>query len=399
MEEVQRKYSPQVTRMPGDVQKFMMKIGKQHFPVYFGRNKLNELVSILKNSVAFDVIYLGYDTNTKKHCAPLIEPILKAHNIKFFSYTMKPGEGNKTLDTFSKICKHFLENGGTRQSIVMPIGGGIVANTFGFAAASLFRGIRLVQCPTSFLNAHDAAASSMKQAVNHCGFKNVVGVFHCPTLALVDMKFFDTLPIRELKAGMGELVKNAALFGGSHYQVVQATLMKDETQWTKDHTMLESLTFSGLCAKDMLLEHDPKEKTLAIVFEYGHTIGHGIEIIDGMDLSHGEAVALGMLGASHISTKLNIMTPEDRKKHDAMVYALKPQATTLPERDFTDEVMMKVKRDNKRGYIEERAGFCPFILLKKVGKLHKPNKYYLEYVPDDIVREAIKFVIDYMREN
>merc|ERR1711907_420168 len=170
-----------------------------------------------------------------------------------------------------------------------------------------------------------------------------------------------------------------------------------ELAWTTNHESLETLTLSGLGAKDMLLQHDPTEKGTAIVFEYGHTIGHGIEIIDGMDLSHGEAVALGMLGASFIAEKMLLMEPEEREKHDALIYALKPQATAMPSRNFEEEVMMKIKRDNKRGYIAEKPGMCPFILLEKVGELHKPNKYYLDYVPENIVREAIKFVINYMR--
>lgn len=397
MEDNVNNYIPDITKVEDGIQKFQMNIGKENFPVYFGRNKLDNLIRILKKELSFDMLYLGYDTNTKKHCAPLLEPILTKNGIKFISYTMKPGEKHKTMETWNKICSHFLNNGGTRQTVVMPVGGGIVSNVFGYAAAGLFRGIRLVQCPTSLLNAHDAAASSMKQGYNHCGLKNVIGDFHCPQLALIEMSFFKTLPERELKCGMGELIKNAAMFGGSHYEVVEQTLMKNGLEWTTNDESLEMLTISGLGAKDMLLKQDPYEKGEAIVFEYGHTIGHGIEIIDGMDLSHGEAVTLGMLGASYIAEKLELMSPENRKKHDDLVYALKPKATTMPARDFEEEVMMKIKRDNKRGYIPEKDGMCPFILLKKVGEFHKPNKHYLQYVEENLVREAIKHVVNYMR--
>lgn len=91
-------------------------------------------------------------------------------------------EAAKTVSTLDSILAQFLKCGGSRKTVMMPVGGGIVSNTFGLAAGLLFRGIRLVQVPTSFLNAHDAASSSQKQAVNHAGYKNIVGLYHCPTM-------------------------------------------------------------------------------------------------------------------------------------------------------------------------------------------------------------------------
>jgi len=388
-------YAPVMQPRNDGVKEMTMHIGEETFPVLLGNNKLSVFVSELKKLNA-DCLYLGYDENTVVYCAPQLEAELNAQGVKFFSYVMGLTEENKDLNTLDNILKNFFQHGGSRKTVVVPVGGGIVANTFGLAAALLFRGIRLVQCPTTLLNAHDAAASSQKQAINHAGYKNVVGCFYKPTFAFVDTSFFSTLGETEIKAGLGELTKNAALFGGRHYDFIKNKVMKKGPMGLSGEDLRDA-TFLGLGAKDMLLEHDPREKTIAIIFEYGHTIGHALELTQGVETSHGEGVTVGMLGASYISQRMGFMTEEDRIDHDALVFALQPKVT-IPDHDFTDEVLDKVRHDNKRGYLPEREGFCPFLLLEKVGVMHSPNKYSLEFVPEDIVRDAIVHVVNQIRQ-
>jgi len=390
-----QEYVPDVKAREAGVKQMTMHIGDQSFPVIIGNNKLSVFVQELKKLDA-DCLYLGYDENTMVYCAPQLEAELNAQGVKFFSYVMGLTEENKEINNLNNILRHFFENGGTRKTVVVPVGGGIVGNTFGLAAALLFRGIRLVQCPTTLLSAHDAAASSQKQAINHAGYKNVVGCFYKPTLAFVDTSFFSTLGETEIKAGLGELTKNAALFGGRHYDFIKDKVMTKGPMGLSGQDLCDA-TFLGLGAKDMLLEHDPREKTIAIIFEYGHTIGHALELTQGCETSHGEGVTVGMLGASYISERMGIMSPRDRIAHDALVYALQPKVI-VPPHDITDEVLDKVRHDNKRGYLPEREGFCPFILLKSIGVMHSPNKYSLEFVPEEIVREAIVHVVSLIRQ-
>ena len=250
-------------------------------------------------------------------------------------------------------------------------------------------GIRLVQMPTTFLNAHDAVTSK-KQAVNHAGYKNIVGMFHLPRLVLVDTGYFATLGQQEFKSGLGELVKNAALFGSDHYDLMKKTVLDHGWQITPDEQT--EAVFSGIKAKDALLVHDPKEKQLALLFEYGHTVGHALELTDGISTSHGEGVALGMLAAAEISEAMGLMSAEDRKEHDALVYALDPQIT-IPNRDCLSEVMDKILHDNKRGYTEERQGYIPMILAKRIGEMHRPNPQYLEYCPQELVERVVKRIL------
>lgn len=239
------------------------------------------------------------------------------------------------------------------------------------------------------MNAHDAVTSK-KQAINHTGYKNIVGLFHVPRLVLVDTGFFSTLGQQEMKSGLGELTKNAALFGGEHYELMQKTVLDHGWQITPEEQ--SEAVYCGIKAKDALLAIDPKEKHLALLFEYGHTVGHAMELTDGISTSHGEGVAIGMLAASAISEAMGLMSAEDRKEHDALVEALDPQVS-IPNRDCLGEVMDKILHDNKRGYTEERAGFIPMILAKKIGEMHRPNPEYLEYCPQELVEHTVKLLL------
>merc|ERR1712146_693106 len=113
----------------------------------------------------------------------------------------------------------------------------------------------------------------------------------------------------------------------------------------------------------------------------------------GIHTSHGEGVTIGMLGASYISERMGLMSAAEREKHDAMVAALQP-AMFIENPDCMDEVLDKIHHDNKRGYLPERVGFVPMILAKKCGEIHKPNDMYLEYVPDDLVEEAVAMILE-----
>ena len=311
--------------------------------------------------------------------------------IPFERHVIGSTEENKTFENLDSALSTFLSAGVSRKSIVMPVGGGITSNLFGLAASLLFRGIRLVHMPTSFLNAHDAV-TSMKQAVNHSGYKNIVGSFHLPSMVLCDTSFYATLGVQEIKSGLGELTKNAAIFGGEHYDLIRRTTLAHGPALSGEE--LAEATFLGIQAKDALLCDDPKEKSSALLFEYGHTIGHALELTEGVVTSHGEGVTIGMLGASYIAEKMGILPPEERAKHDAMVDALDPSIVIPNSEGLLDEVLDKIHHDNKRGYLPEMVGQVPMILCSAVGTVHEPNKHFLEYVPDELVAEAVSMLLD-----
>lgn len=369
--------------------KTVCSIGEELVPFYIGNNCMEELVDVIEG-LSFDKLFIGFDENFKDYKGEKFLSILKKRDIPYHVCIISAGEAYKTIESLDNIITSFLQNGCTRSSIVIPFGGGVVGNIFGLAAGLIYRGVRLVHFPTTFLSVHDSV-TSQKQAVNCEGYKNNIGLYHLPTAVICDVSVLSSLDEHNVKSGLGELVKNAILFGDESYEVLERQLNScDQLKFTGESFI--ELVLIGIKAKNKLLKHDPKEKNIAIIFEYGHTIGHAIELsFPNNKIRHGEAVAIGMLASSYIASKMGIMQESDRKLHDKIVEKIQPCLPAINE-DIFCSVFDKVLHDNKRGYVVSKNEAIPMILLRQVGEIHKPNIHYLEYVPESIVAEAIKFV-------
>ena len=166
---------------------------------------------------------------------------------------------------------------------------------------------------------------------------------------MVNVSVFSTLTQDNIRSGSGELTKNAVMFGGEHLSVLEPILQRHRgtLQYTEEEML--QLMRMGIKAKGMLLKDDPKERTSAIIFEYGHTVGHAVELTYGV--SHGCAVALGMLAASFIAHKMGIMSTEDREAHDELVKMLDVWLPLPPSEQLQASVFKRVAGDNKRGYL------------------------------------------------
>eukprot|EP00048_Salpingoeca_helianthica_P015420 m.226683 g.226683 ORF g.226683 m.226683 type:complete len:442 (-) comp17012_c0_seq1:149-1474(-) len=374
------------------MERFEFTIGEDVIPFLLGRQCFGEIVDeIIKigQTQRFDRIFIGCDETVNKLHVPAFAAALKAKGVDFHVCVTKSGEPNKSMASLDYIISDLLKHDCTRNSIVVPFGGGIVGNMFGLASALLFRGIRFIHVPTTFLSAHDSVTSK-KQAINHTNLKNIVGTYYVPTAIMVNVSVFETLTQDNIRSGSGELTKNAVMFGGEHLSVLEPILRRHRGNLQYTEEELLQLMRMGIKAKGSLLKDDPKERTTAIIFEYGHTVGHAVELTYGV--SHGCAVALGMLAASFMSEKMGLMTPEDREAHDELVKLLDVWLPLPPSQTLQDAVFRRVAGDNKRGYLPLKKGYYPLILAKRIGELHHPNKYYLEYVPEDIVRAAIAYL-------
>lgn len=197
--------------------------------------------------------------------------------------TIPAGEESKTLDTFSIICHNLLEDGFTRKDCVVAVGGGVVGDLAGFAAACYMRGIDFYNVPTTLLSQVDSSVGG-KTAVDFCGIKNIIGAFHQPKGVLIDPEVLETLDERQFACGCAEIIKMAATFDESLFSII-------EKEPIKNH--LEEIIAKAIEIKADVVEQDEKESGLRKVLNFGHTIGHGIESVT--DYLHGECVSLGML--------------------------------------------------------------------------------------------------------
>ncbi len=199
--------------------------------------------------------------------------------------TVDEGEGSKSLACFERLLRAMLDGAFTRYDCVAAVGGGVVGDLAGFAAASYMRGIDFYNVPTTVLSQIDSSIGG-KTAVNLCGVKNIVGAFYRPKAVLIDPDVLDTLSLRQRSAGLAEAVKMALTSDSSLFGLIEDGLPDRDI----DEVIVRSIDI-----KRQIVEKDEKESGLRKLLNFGHTIGHGIESASGGRLYHGECVALGML--------------------------------------------------------------------------------------------------------
>ncbi len=208
------------------------------------------------------------------------------------------GEDSKSFPVLETLCRTMLENGFTRTDAVVAVGGGVVGDLSGFAAATFMRGIDFYNVPTTLLSEVDSSIGG-KTAINLGGVKNIVGAFHQPKCVLIDPDVLKTLPPRQLSNGLAEAIKMAATFDAELFSLIENEDIAEN---------LDVIIERSLMIKKYVVEHDEKERGLRRILNFGHTIGHGIESYEGLHgLYHGECVALGMLPMCEGETKARLL--------------------------------------------------------------------------------------------
>ena len=210
--------------------------------------------------------------------------------------TFPEGEASKNLNTYADVLAQMLDAGFTRADCVLAVGGGVVGDLAGFAAASYMRGIDFYNCPTTLLSQIDSSIGG-KVAVDFHGCKNIVGAFHQPKCVLIDPDVLATLPPRRVADGLAEAVKMAATSDPILFRLL-------ETQSAAEH--IETVIERSLRIKRDVVQKDEKETGLRRVLNFGHTLGHAIESCEAGRLYHGECVALGMLGMCAPAVRVRI---------------------------------------------------------------------------------------------
>ncbi|HEY9735736.1 MAG TPA: 3-dehydroquinate synthase [Trichocoleus sp.] len=223
------------------------------------------------------------------------------------------GERYKTLSSVQKIYDAALANRLERGSAMVALGGGVIGDMTGFAAATWLRGIAVVQVPTSLLAMVDASIGG-KTGVNHPHGKNLIGAFHQPRLVLIDPQVLQTLPAREFRAGMAEVIKYGVIWDAELFAALEAAQRLDQFCYVP--TELVQLILSRSCqAKADVVSQDEKEAGLRAILNYGHTIGHAIESLTGYrPINHGEGVGLGMVAAGLLAEKMGLWDAESNRR-------------------------------------------------------------------------------------
>merc|ERR1712151_806211 len=314
-------------------------------------------------------------------------------------FVLPCGDEAKSWENLSELMRWNFKVGATKKTVVVAFGGGALLNVTGLFASIAYRGMKLVYVPTTLLAMHDVV-TSLKTSICFDGRKNNIGSFYAPLKILIDISLCRTLPKSELFSGLGELAKNAALFGGAHADGFVSALSKDAIdahnggsgeEFSLSDEALLKLVRLGIQAKmDMLLD-DAYEKTSAMIFEYGHTMSHALEKTygDGV-LPHGLGVTYGMLACSFAAERMRIMNKAAREKHDAICDLLVrrwPLPEPLPP---VTEVMARAMKDSKRGITSEGADEISDVLLRDIGDVLPSKTSMLNKFPSKLFAEWLE---------
>jgi 3-dehydroquinate synthase len=237
------------------------------------------------------------------------------------------GEQYKNSATLSLIYDALVDSALDRGSFIVALGGGVIGDMAGFAAASYLRGIPFVQVPTTLLSQVDSSVGG-KTGINHPKGKNLIGAFYQPRAVLIDVTTLDTLPDREFRAGLGEIVKYGAVLDGDFFNFLEQNA---QSLLSRDKEALIRAVARSCSIKGHVVEQDEREGGVRAVLNYGHTLGHAVETLTGYTrYLHGEAVAIGMVQAAKISERHGYCSANDRHRIESLIASLGLPAQ-LPE--------------------------------------------------------------------
>ena len=339
------------------------------------KSELQDFLSSLK----YDKLFILMDTNTKEKCFPLVEDISAFQKAPIL--VMEAGDMNKGFVSLAQIWTALSNEGASRNSLLVNLGGGMITDMGGFAGATFKRGIRTINIPTTLMASVDAAVGG-KTGINFNGLKNEVGSFYPPECVFIDCEFLRTIDRDNLLSGYAEMIKHALISSMDIY----ASVLLFDLDAKIDYAFLNRMVAQSVAVKERIVEEDPKEHGIRKALNFGHTIGHAYESLSfkkNRPLLHGHAVAAGIVSELYLSHKVCGFPME---KLSQVVYYLKEYypAFVFDCKDY-DALYELMTHDKKN-----EAGVINFTLLSQVGDVQ---------INRQVSKEKILESLDFYRES
>lgn len=335
-----------------------------------------DLASFIRK-LSYDGLFILCDENTNRHCFQYIESIPEIRLAK--KLVIAPGDDNKKLKTLAKAWQFLSDNDATRKSLLINLGGGMLTDIGGFAAATFKRGMRFINIPTTLLGAVDAAVGG-KTGINFNGLKNEVGVFAPAIAVFIEARFFQSLDPINLLSGYAEVLKHALLSSEEDLNhVLQFDL--DEVDYDK----LNDLVFESVIVKERIVSEDPKEQGIRKALNLGHTFGHAFECLSyelERPIPHGYAIAWGIVGELYLSM---IKLGFDKEDLITIASFVKKFYGSLPLECIHYERIYELMLHDKKN----ESGIINFTLLEAFGKIK---------IDQTVNMQSIIEALDYLRE-
>lgn len=334
------------------MQHFSIDHSAGQYPILVSESILDNITSLIKGTQALIVT----DDNIAPHYLAVIQNQLK--NISCDTLILPAGEEHKNIDTFNKIIDACALNQHHRDTTLIALGGGVISDITGFAAACYHRGVAWIAIPTTLLAQVDASVGG-KTAVNHRMGKNLIGVFHPPIAVLIDVLTLATLPDREFQAGIAEIIKAALICDALFFEWLEKNIAKLIAR--DKETIFYAIKRSIEIKRDIVIE-DEKEKNRRMLLNFGHTFAHAIEKHTGFGhWLHGEAVAYGMLTASILSHQQKLLNQTDCNRIRNLLTQF-GFIKSLPKHITFDDLTNIMRSDKK-----VKSNHLQLILLEKIG--------------------------------
>src|SRR6266446_6417999 len=339
----------QGTIATGAIERLRVELGERGYDILVGPGLIGragaEIAPLLRRRQA---VIVTDEIVARHHLAPL-RGSLAEHGIAERTVVLPPGEGTKDLAHFGRLVDDILAGGVERGTMLVALGGGVVGDIAGFAAATLLRGIDFVQIPTTLLAQVDSSVGG-KTAINTAAGKNLLGAFYQPRLVLADTDTLASLPRRELRAGYGEIVKYGLIRDAAFFEWLET---EGEAVCNLEPAAVTRAILTSCRMKAAIVAADEREEGDRALLNFGHTFGHALEAETGFSdaLLHGEAVALGMVLAFDFAVRLGIATGQDshrvRRHLAAAGLPTKLSGIGLSSNDAADRLVAHMGKDKK----------------------------------------------------
>ena len=339
----------------------MVETATQSCPIFVGWGLLAKLGEKIKGSGLSGMVTIVSDEIVFSLYGRKIKEILEDAGFVVNSFVVPPGETTKNIDFAVKIYDFLVEHRVERDDILIALGGGMVGDLAGFVAATSLRGMPWIQVPTSLVAMVDASIGG-KVGVNHPRGKNLIGAFYQPSFVLVDCQTLTTLPQRELTSGWAEVIKYGLILDKDFWEFLEAT---SDKLIKLDPTSVSKAIARSAAIKAQVVSEDEKERGKRTILNYGHTIAHGLEAATQYErFLHGEAVAIGMMGAAKLSQRLGLLSPVKVKQQQSLLQRFGlPTICHCERSEAISDITKAMELDKKT-----RGGAIRWVLLEDIGK-------------------------------
>jgi 3-dehydroquinate synthase len=349
------------------------------YEIIIGRHILDRIGLIMARGNWAKRYFILSDKNVAALHGSKVHDTLSLMGLDLELIEIPSGEAAKSIQTCLEVVEKLIQAGADRTSALIALGGGVVGDITGFIASTYMRGIPYIQLPTTLLSQVDSSIGG-KTAIDLPTGKNLMGSFHQPRAVFIDLSFLQTLPEREFKSGLAEIVKCGIIEDPALFASLESG--GDEIA-RRDMDFLERIVTRTCQIKKEMVELDETDKGMRRYLNFGHTIGHALEAESDYALSHGESVSVGMVAAALLSERLNYLPPGERKRIAAGVATL-GLPHLVPRNSSTEGILSRLKVDKKKA--GEKVNF---ILLKKLG---------LPFINGGVSRDLIRDVIEEMKK-